>query len=198
MKPLHVPAPLRPFTKRPWPAIGLLVASFVVLWVYALPQWTDASETLERAALQRELVERQAELAAEGPAQEARSAALVAWWQAGADERVRARTLEAATAALLDEVRQRCESAGARVGRLERNARSDVIAVDPPAEVVSVRLQINADRMEHLAGAIGALESSTAPWLRIGNMTLTRQPYRDLAGVQAEMTVYACLEATGG
>lgn len=195
---MTIPPALRPFTRGPWPAVGLLLACFVVFWVYALPQFAEAADSKEQAAMQRGLVERQAALAAQAPAEQAKADALTAWWTDSGASRITAGSLEAASGALLDLVRTRCEGAGVRVASIERSVRSEQISTDPPAEIVVVNLKLHAERMEHLGAALLALEGASEPWLRLGNVTFTRQAYRTLPGVQAEMTVYACLEAAGG
>ncbi len=198
MNRLTMPPALRPFTRGPWPAVGLLLACFLVFWIYALPQFAAAAEMQEQTGPQRGLVERQAALAAQAPAEDSRNLALTNWWRDRRDLRIGGRTLDAASAALLDALRSRCEEAGVRVASIERSVRSEALPVSPPAELVVVNLKLQADRMEDLANALSSLESGGAPWLRIGNITFTRQAYRALPGVQAEMTVYACLEAAGG
>lgn len=198
MKRFTIPPALLPFTRGPWPAVGLLVACFVVFWVYALPKFAEAAEAKEQTAMQRGLVERQAALAAQAPAEQARTEALTEWWADSAASRITAGSLEAASGALLDLIRTRSEGAGVRVTSIERSVRSEQISTDPPAEIVVINLKLHAERMERLGAALLALEGASEPWLRLGNVTFTRQPYRALPGVQAEMTVYACLEAAGG
>ncbi|MBL0921336.1 MAG: hypothetical protein IBJ10_04310 [Phycisphaerales bacterium] len=198
MKRIALPPALRPFTRRPWPAAALGLACFIVLWIDALPKFAAASEMREQSALQRDLVERQAAIAVQAPAEEARSEALNEWWRSVRAGRVTGRTLDAASGALLDTIRAKCEAAGVRVMSVERSVRSEPILADPPSEIVVVNLRLLGERMEHMAAALAALEADAAPWLRVGNATFTRQPYRMLSGVQAEMTVYACLEASGG
>jgi len=50
--------------------------------------------------------------------------------------------------------------------------------------------------MEAIAEALGAVESGSAPWLRIGNASIAAAPYRTMPGVQVDAAVYACIEAT--
>lgn len=190
-----LPAPVRKFTTGYWPGVWLGVACALVFWSFGGAKLAEARSLREENALKRNLAERRAELVATEDSEKARAAALAAWWSESAPQRVRGQTIELASAELQRRVSEILTSAGVNVSRIER-MRTEEIAPRPMTHLVLLNVRLQANTMEAIAEALGAIESAERPWVRIGNATITPSVYRFVEGVQVDTTLYAVVEAT--
>lgn len=190
-----LPPRVQPFFSGRWPWLWLAAICGYLIFGEASPRWLDAAEARETADIQRGLVERQRAVALRQPDESARRDAALAWWREGEGQRVRGATLAQATADLQERVRRLVERPGLTVAKLEAAA-PETLSDKPQAQIVRLTVRLAAERMEPLSSALTALEmpSPQTPWLRVGNTTITANLYR-LPGVQAETTIYACVEA---
>ena len=190
-----LPESVRRFTVGRWPGVWLGVACLLVFWVFAAPRFAEARTLREEIALKRGLIERQALLVSQESREQARAAELARWWREGAEQRVRAQTLELAQAELQRRVTEVFGAAGVGVTQMQRT-RADTLSDAPAAQLVVLSVRLQANTMGAIAEALRVAETETSPWLRIGNASIVANPYRTLPGVQVDATIYACIEST--